>query len=700
MLFRHLKPRILPGFICFAMLTACGTDRGRDGGAANEQDGTNWPLYGRTFSANHYSPLNEINSDNVDRLGLAWSLDLPDTGSVFTAPVAVGGILYFSQGYSVLHAIDASTGKLLWKYDPEVAARAGRKMRNAWGNRGIAYWDGKIYFGTLDGRLIAVSAKDGKPLWSTQTTESPDDGRYITGAPWVYNGKVVIGHAGADFGPVRGYVTAYDARSGRLLWRFYTVPGDPKKGFEDAAMERAAKTWKGEWWKYGGGGTVWNAMAYDPQFNRLYIGTGNGTPWNQHVRSPGGGDNLYLCSIVALDADTGKYVWHYQVNPGESWDYNAAMDIELTTLRIRGTNRPVLMQAPKNGFYYVIDRETGKLISARNFVPVNWATGINLKTGRPIENPAARYPDGKGFMLSPSTTGGHNIQSMSYSPKTGLAYIPAQENGMWFSDKGVNPGNWKLGPGQGYFTGLGDEPPPGPPPAPRSMLLAWNPVTQRAAWSTPLPTARGGGVTSTGGNLIFIGTAEGKFDAHDARSGRTLWSFDAQAGISSQAITYKAAGRQYVTVLAGYRGVDGGGRWDYRTQNRRVLTFILDGKASLPPPPPPVEKRFVADPTFRVDPTKAKAGQEVYSGANCFNCHGVNLDAAGTAPDLRESAVPVSTEIFTQVLRDGVLVRAGMPRFEELTPRQIEDLQHYIRQSARAAIAETPQPAGRSQVAQ
>ncbi|OYW86157.1 MAG: hypothetical protein B7Z20_07830, partial [Sphingobium sp. 32-64-5] len=329
---------LLAGLAALTALSGC--DRGQpasnEGPAALEQDGTDWPLYGRTFSANHYSPLSDINSDTISRLNLAWSLDLDDGGSLYTSPVAVDGVLYFTQGYSVIHAVDAQTGKLLWKYDPEVWKVAGKKMRTAWGSRGIAYWDGALYAGTLDGRLIAVDAKTGKLLWSTQTTEGPDDGRYITGAPWIFKGKVVIGHGGADFDLVRGYVTAYDARNGRQLWRFYTVPGDPAKGFEDPALERAAKTWTGQWWKYGGGGTVWNAMAYDPQFNRLYIGTGNGAPWNRKIRSPGGGDNLYLSSIVALDADTGKYVWHYQVDPGETWDYNAAMDIELATLKIDG----------------------------------------------------------------------------------------------------------------------------------------------------------------------------------------------------------------------------------------------------------------------------------------------------------------------------------------------------------------------------
>lgn len=675
----------LATLVTLGVLVSCRSGGDIDGPAAREADGADWPLYGRTFSANHYSPLEQVNTQNVSQLKLAWYLDLDSAGSLYTSPVAVAGVLYFAQGYSVIHAIDAQTGKLLWKFDPEVAKVAGRKMRSAWGSRGIAYWNGKIYTGTLDGRLIAVDAKTGKPEWSVQTTKGPEDGRYITGAPWVFKGKVVIGHGGADFDLVRGYVTAYDAESGKQLWRFYTVPGDPRKGFEDPALEKAAKTWTGEWWKYGGGGTVWNAMAYDPQFNRLYIGTGNGAPWNRRVRSPEGGDNLFLCSIVALDADTGKYVWHYQVNPGETWDYNAVMDIELATLKIAGKDRPVLMQAPKNGFFYVIDRETGKLLSAKNFVPVNWAKGIDTATGRPIEMPEARYPDGKGFTMFPGGAGGHNAQPMSFSPVTGLAYIPAQRNSTFYSDAGVDLKHWKPVRGTGYNTALGAEQPAKPLDPPTSVLVAWNPRTQEAAWSAPLPRQWGGGVTSTAGNLVFIGNSDGMFNALDARMGKTLWRFDAQAGISSQPITYMAGGRQYVTVLAGYRGIIDGSPWDYRTQKRRLLTFALDGSSLLPPRAAPIPKSFVTDPSFRVDSGKARAGLGVYTASNCFNCHGLNLEAGGMAPDLRESSTPLSNEALVQILHKGALVERGMPQFSELSTKDIEAIQHYIRQTARAA---------------
>ena len=353
-----------------------------DAALANEADGSDWPAFGRTFSEQRFSPLRQIDAENVARLGLVWSLDLPGVINVASQPLAVAGVVYFAVGQSVVHAVDARTGKLLWRHDPEVAKVAGPKLRAAWGSRGLAFYRDKVYVGTLDGRLLALSAATGEPVWSVLTVER-DDARFISGAPRVFDGKVLIGHGGADHGPVRGYVTAYDAETGRLLWRFHIVPGDPAQGFENAAMETAARTWTGEWWKHGGGGTVWNAITYDPEFDRVYLGTGNGAPWNQKIRSPGGGDNLFLCSVLALDADTGEYRWHYQTTPGETWDYNSAMDMLLATLPIDGKPRKLLLHAPKNGFFYVIDRETGKLVSAEKIGKATWALRVDAtKIGR------------------------------------------------------------------------------------------------------------------------------------------------------------------------------------------------------------------------------------------------------------------------------------------------------------------------------
>ena len=673
------------GGLAFAMAGLAGA---APGGGADSDHGRNWPSYGGDFTEDHFSPLTAINDHTIGRLGLAWFYDLDARPNAFSAPLAVDGVLYFGAGYSVLHAMDARTGRLLWRFDPRAAEAAGEKMRGAWGIRGIAYAEGRLFAGTIDGRLLAVDARTGRLLWSVMTVD-PHDGRYITGPPWVFNGKVVIGHGGADFAPVRGYVTAYAAASGHQLWRFYTVPGDPAKGFENAAMAMAAKTWTGEWWKFGGGGTVWNAMAYDPRFNRVYIGVGNGAPWNRKIRSPGGGDNLFLASIVALDADTGAYVWHYQVNPGESWDYVADMDIELADLAIGGRMRPVILHAPKNGFFYVIDRETGRLISAEKFVPtVNWAERIDPASGRPVEIPAARFPDGRPFLMYPSPVGAHSVEAMSFNPGTGLAYIPAIEQGRVYVDPPGGVKDWQFTPGEVINNGIGRPPPSMQVPPGSNALLAWDPVRQRAAWSVPLPGPKNGATMTTAGNLVFQGNIRGELVAYGADSGTPLWTFDAQNGVMAQPITYLAGGRQYVTVLTGWRLSTSPGpglEWDYVQQKRRVLTFALDAAATLPPAdrsPRP----FLDDPAFVVDPAQADLGATVFA-SRCSICHGAELRAGGAAPELRKSGVPLAVAGLYAVLHDGALVHNGMPRFAELSAAEIAGLQHYIRRQARAALA-------------
>jgi len=659
--------------------------------AAPPAPDVNWASYGGP-DENRYSPLAQINAGNVKQLGLAWYKDINDGGSALSAPIAVDGVVYYASGLSHIRAVDAATGRELWHYDAQTWKVAGHKMRGAWGIRGLAYDKGQIFFGTMDGRLIALNAKTGRPAWQSMTIQ-PDDERYISGPPWVFRGKVIIGHGGADFAPIRGYVTAYDQKTGKQLWRFHTVPGDPAKGFENKAMEMAAKTWNGEWWRYGGGGTVWNAMAYDPRFNRIYIGIGNGSPWNRKIRSPGGGDNLFLCSIVALDADTGEYVWHYQTNPGETWDFNSAMDIELTDMVVNGQKRPVLMHAPKNGFVYVIDRESGKLISAKNIVPVNWAKGIDIATGRPIENPEARYPDGRPAVVYPSPFGAHNIEAMSYNPATGLLYIPTMDQGRVYVDPESGLAGWRHLDGQRLSTGTG-APPPGVAPdrAATSFLLAWNPATQSEAWRIPMPGIRGGGGTaSTAGGLLFAGNAGGTFDAYAAATGRKLWSFNAQTAVMAQPITYRAHGRQYVSVIAGARFASATGlprEWNYRTQQWRLLTFALGGKARLPRAAQ-VETPVLDDPGFAPVAARVAAGNGAFA-QRCSICHGAATVSGGTAPDLAQSPIAMDLASFRAVLHDGLLRERGMPQFEELSDGEIEDLRHYIRQRARERLSAKP----------
>lgn len=650
-----------------------------DGTLANEADGTDWGAYGRTFSEQRFSPLDQINKGNVKQLGLAWDLELPDVWNVSSAPVEVDGVIYIAVGFSVIYAVDAVTGKELWHFDPKIDPL---KKRMAWGIRGLAFWKGKVICGAQDGRLFALDAKTGQKVWDVLTTE-PGDNRYITGAPVVFDGKVIIGHGGADFGHVRGYVGTYDAETGKLLWRWYIVPGDPAKGFENKAMEMAAKTWTGEWWKYGGGGTAWNAMTYDPELNRVYIGTGNGGPWNAKLRSPGGGDNLFLCSVVALDANTGEYIWHYQTAPGESWDFNSTMDIVLATIPIDGKPRKVILHAPKNGFFYVLDRETGKLISAEKLGKVTWAKGIDMATGRPIEEPGIRYEDGEALMW-PGSGGLHNWQPMSFSPDTGLTYIPAHELAGYYNDKGIDPKTYDMakdGP-MGIHAFYDDV----PKSAGSSSLLAWDAATQKKAWEVPLSGATNGGVMSTHGGLVFQGQADGRFVARDDRSGAVLWSADMGVGTQAPPITYSVGGKQYVSVLAGWAG---GGMlmgslsaqhgWVGRDHPRRLLTYVLGGTATLPPSPPPSQPVPLEGAEFKLDPALAAKGRELYQ--RCLICHGTAAVAGGFAPDLRASQIPLNHEAFTAVVHNGL--ERGMPPFPELTDEQLTDLQHYIRQQAR-----------------
>ena len=666
-----------------------------DGAAiADESQGANWLSYGRTYSEQRYSPLTAITDQNVKGLGLDWFLELPDQRSLISTPLVVDGMMYFTGSWTKLFAVDLRTRKVVWTYDPKVLEIAGDRARIFWdSNRGAAYWKGRLFVATGDGRLIAVDAKTGQEVWSTQTTD-PKLPLYINGAPRVFRDKVLIGNGGTEVGSARGYVTAYDTATGKQAWRFYIVPGDPAKGFEDEAQAMAAKTWTGEWWKHGGGGQTWNGLTYDPEFNRFYIGTGNGSPWNRKIRSPGGGDNLFLCAIVALDADTGRYIWHYQTTPGESWDYNSNMDLVLADLKIAGKPVKALMHAPKNGFFYVIDRSTGKLISAEKIGKVTWASRVDLKTGRPIEIPGARYENGE-TTIYPSAFGVHNWPPMSYNKDTGLVYIPTMEMAGWFSDKGMNPVTWhatdfQMDPGVRFTKG--DEL---PIKIDASWLLAWDPVKQKKVWEVKLPGVWNPGTLTTAGNLVMQGRADGKFYIYNAKTGAALWSFDAGLGISSAPITYTVDGKQYVSLLVGWGGggmsfagtITAQHGWAYREQPRRLLTFALESKSVLPPSPPPRIPQPVVKEDFKVDPLLAQQGSDIYV-RNCTLCHGGSAVSGGYAPDLRASQAPLFLEAFHEVVIKGSRQMQGMPQFKELTDKDLVALQHYIRrQAAKAAKA-------------
>lgn len=545
-----------------------------DDEALLDADPTEWLSYGRDYAETHYSPLDGIDADNVHRLGLAWSSEIRGTaGRLEATPLVSDGVMYASGTWSVLFALDARTGEEIWRWDPAIV-RGGRRNGGpsvCCGpvNRGVALYRGRVYAGLLDGRLVALDAETGDVVWVRQTT--PRGGEYsITQAPRIVKGNVVIGNSGAEYG-VRGYVSAYDAESGELQWRFHTVPGDPANGFESEVMAWAAGTWAGEWWKLGGGGTVWDGMAYDPEADILYVGTGNGAPWSREHRSAGQGDNLFLASILALDPDDGDLYWHYQTVPGDDWDYTATQNIVLAELTVDGEERPVLMQAPKNGFFYVLDRLTGELISAEPFTHVTWAERIDMETGRPVETPEARY-DERGAWLAPGPGGAHNWRPMSWNPDTGLVYIPGRNDHHFYRR---NP---YFSPVPGRFnTGLGGDRPreveEPPAPEPPGFLLAWDPVAGEERWRIPYDQGRNGGTLTTAGGLVFTGTATGRFLAYDARTGEELFEEELAPGIGTP-MTYELGGRQYVTVMAGQgesQGAEG-----------RIWTFVLDGSAPMP----------------------------------------------------------------------------------------------------------------------
>ncbi|MCB2046490.1 MAG: PQQ-dependent dehydrogenase, methanol/ethanol family [Novosphingobium sp.] len=674
------------------MAAACSGSAGKEG---------DWTLYGLDSNEQRYSPLEQINPDTVSRLGLAWSMELPPQArSMQGTPLAIDGTLYFSTSLSKLYAVNASDGKLLWEYDPEVGKEHPRALRTTQqGSRGIGYFEGSILLATLDGRLVSVDAKTGKPNWVVDTIEEEkgDTRKTITGAPRVFDGKVIVGNSGADFG-TRGYVTTYDARTGKQLWRFYTVPGNPADGFEDETQAMAAKTWSGEWWRWGGGGTVWNGMTYDAELNRIYIGVGNSSNYDPAQRSPEGGDNLFLASIVALDADTGKYIWHYQQNPREAWDWKATNEMILTDMDIGGEKRPVLMQAAINGFFYILDRRDGKLLSAEKYAKATWAEKIDLKTGRPVEVANARYENGP-VSFYPSQLGAHNWQAMSYNPRLGLAFIPVlqQPGKYWTTPEKVKEAEaFTLG-SRHYEFALGSrfslvklDKDDG-----TGALLAWDPVAQKARWTVKYKTGWNGGTMATASGLVFQGTADGWFHAYDAANGKELWKFNAMNGILAPPITYLADGEQYVTLLVGYGAAapDDPG-WRFGVHMPRVLTFKLDGKAKLPPAPPPsFDVTPIDDPSFRIDQASAARGRELWL-RNCSICH-VPGGANANYPDLRQSAMAQDPEMLRKIVKEGALSALGMPQIDELSDQDIADISMAVRDFARrAANGDTSAPPG------
>ena len=653
-----------------------------------------WLNHGRTYKEQRYSPLTDINKNNVNELDLAWSFKFETARGMEATPILHDGVLYVSTGWSHVHAIDARSGDELWHYDAKVPKSQLAKTCCGPVNRGVAIWQKdnssplQIFFGSLDGRLIALDAKTGKENWSVQST--PTDGNYsITGAPRIVKDMVIIGNGGGELG-VRGYITAYDVSSGEMRWRFYTVPGDRNKPQESEALKKALPTWSGEeWYKLGGGGgTVWDSIVFDPELDILYIGTGNGSPWNRDLRSPGGGDNLYLSSIVAINPDNGKYIWHYQTTPADNWDYTATQQMILAEIEINNEIRSVIMQAPKNGFFYVLDRKTGELISAEKFGHVTWATHVDMETGKPVESEFADYQENGGSYIWPSPYGAHNWQPMSYSKKTGYIYIPVQTIPAYFSGQkevSYKVNRWNTG------VNLNESRSPASWVAAKASLdalvygelVAWDPIKQERAWTVRHPKPSNGGTLSTAGDLVFQGTWDGAFAAYDALSGDQLWQYQSDSAILAGPITYELDGEQYVAVTQGSGGVvmltiGEEIRKNFVNQNR--LLVFKRGDFNL--------ERLTANNTMAslesvkfehdLDIARVKNGEYLYHN-NCASCHGLDAKSNYVVPDLRYMSEETHDNFATIVL-GGSLTHKGMIGFyETLSLDDVGMIHDYLR---------------------
>jgi PQQ-dependent dehydrogenase (methanol/ethanol family) len=671
------------GFACSATSSPAGrVDLKR----VRAADGEHWLLNGGGARAEHYSPLTQIDAEHVGDLGLAWYAELGTADGIAATPIVVDGVIYLSGPFSIVYAVEAASGRLLWRHDPQVRLDTSRST--SWAarvNRGVAVWGGRVMVATADCRIVALEAADGTEAWQQQTCD-PAKGYTITGAPYVGGDRVYIGNAGSESGEGnRGYVDAFDVASGRRLWRFYTVPGGGADDATSKAMQIAAKTWTGDKWKeYGAGGSVWDSMTWDAETDILYFGTAGAWPYVARDRSPQGGDNLFTESVLAVHAQTGEYAWHYQTVPEDNWEYNATMNIVLADLEIGGAKRRVLMIAPKNGFFYVLDRDTGELISAEAYATVNWATRIDLESGRPVIAPEAKYweHEGERRYVWPNSWGAHSWPPMAFHPGTGLVYIPVID----LPDAVTYHRDVELDDSEVVI------PPPtdGRAHAP-GRLSAWDPKAQRERWSIARPLPFNGGVLATAGNLVFQGTATGRFEAYSADRGELLWSWAVQSPITAAPVSFRIGRTQYVVVGT---GAGGGLRASYPDFSAsadahgpsRLLAFKLGGRASLPAPPAGTP-RVPEPPPFEATAAQVAAGADLYR-ENCSGCHGKHAKAMTPAsiPDLRYT----SRERLAQwqaIVVGGALRERGMLPFE-LSAEDAENVRLYVLTQAQKAHSE------------
>jgi quinohemoprotein ethanol dehydrogenase len=656
------------------------------------RDPKDWLTLGGNHQMQHYSPLNQINRENVKDLGFAWEYDASTyIGNVprglEATPIVVDGVMFTSGAWGAVYALDAKTGKELWTYKPPVDASYGRRACCDVVNRGLAVWEGNVYVGTLDGYLVCLNAESGTVVWRVDTITDRTKAYTITSPPQVAGSIVMIGNSGAEYG-VRGYVTAYDLKTGEQKWRFFIVPRDPALGQESEELEMAAKTWDiHSHWQSGLGGTAWGESAYDSDLNLLYVGTGNASPYPIWFRSPAGGDNLFLASILAINPDNGKLVWYYQTTPGEIWDYTATQNIVLADLEIEGKLRKVVMQAPKNGFFYVLDRATGELISAEKYSKVNWASHVDLKTGRPVLTEQGQWYKDKPRLVVPYLGGGHVWQPMSYNPVTQLVYIPERsvpqvfktfETYQWLPD--VDNTNLDYANMFKFKKNVADQVKQADDTLRSESLLAWNPVTQQVAWKFTDGGPDGGTMSTP--ELVFQGTRTGYFNVHDAQTGQKLKSIFTGTGIMAAPTTYRIDGEQYVAVMAGYGGAETSGYLTdaifFQYENKgRIIAFKLGG-GETPLPPKQKQMDRPAPPDIKINEALIGKGASLY-GFYCEICHGrIGKLHISQHPDLTK-LTQAKHKTFNDIVLKGILSQNGMASFSNsLSEEDVEAIHHYL----------------------